>query len=135
MFLQDKQKIPHSVSMFSHLPSLSLALSLSHFCHSSFFLFYYLQLSQSPCSGSGSGNRSVTCHYWSNSVIRHRALTVCSTLYAGTAGVLRTGLEIRFDTHTSRRTNRAVCVCVCAETKVQRQWSRNDSQYGISQGR
>lgn len=86
----------------------------------------YLHLSPALCSGSGSGNRSVTCHYWSNSVIRHRALTVCSALYAGTAGVLRTEVEIRFDTHTQARgptgagaDGRCVYVCTkCVSTFV-----------------
>ena len=83
----------------------------------------YLHLSPALCSGSGSGNRSVTCHYWSNSVIRHRALTVCSALYAGTAGVLRTEVEIRFDTHTQARGPtgaESVCMykCVCERTFV-----------------
>lgn len=75
-------------------PFLSLSVAVS---------VLYLHLSPALCSGSGSGNRSVTCHYWSNSVIRHRALTVCSALYASTAGVLRTEVEIRFDTHTQAR--------------------------------
>lgn len=75
-------------------PSLSLSLTFSlPLC-----LLLYLHISPAHCSGSESGNRSVTCHYWSNSVIRHRRLTVCSALYAGTAGVLCTEVEIRFDT-------------------------------------
>lgn len=124
VFLQDKHKIPQSISMFSVFrPSIF------------FFLFFIIYSSPGPPrGGSGSGNRSVTCHYWSNSVICHRALTVCSALRSGTAGVRRTGLEIRFR-HARKQENRVcVRVCVCeAETKVQRQWSRNDSQYGISQ--
>lgn len=86
-------------------------------------------------SGSGSGNRSVTCHYWSNSVIRHRALAVCSTLYAGTAGVPCTGLEIRFDTRTQARGQGPgldrtgtkcgcvymdLCACVCVSKRGKR---------------
>lgn len=87
----------------------------------------YLHLSPAVCSGSGSGNRSVTCHYWSNSVIRHRALTVCSTLYAGAAGVLHTEGEIWFDTrekgadqgtvgaHTAN-----VCGLICVSETVEK---------------
>lgn len=97
---------------FFFLPlSLSLSVAVS---------VLYLHLSPALCSGSGSGNRSVTCHYWSNSVIRHRALTVCSALYASTAGVLRTEVEIRFDTHTQAREptgagadGHRMCVFVC----------------------
>lgn len=108
---------PQSITMTSSISLLfSLSLSLSGAVS-----VLYLHLSPALCSGSGSGNRSVTCHYWSNSVIRHRALTVCSALYAGTAGVLRAEVEIRFDTHTQRgrgkradegRGIRELCGCV-----------------------
>lgn len=130
-FLQISRKFPihlydflclGCIVSFSFPPSvLSLSLSLP-------VSVLYLHLSPALCSGSGSGNRSVTCHYWSNSVIRHRALTVCSALYAGTAGVLRTEVEIRFDTHTQARGDQdrrvlgigTVCactfVCVCVST-------------------
>lgn len=99
------------VLFFSLPPTLSLSFSVA-------VSVLYLHLSPSLCSGSGSGNRSVTCHYWSNSVIRHRALTVCSALYAGTAGVLRTEVGIRFDTHTQARgptgaRGRRVALSVC----------------------
>lgn len=93
--------------LFHFHPLLSLSVPVS---------VLYLHLSPALCSGSGSGNRSVTCHYWSNSVIRHRALTVCSALYAGTAGVLGTEVEIRFDTHTQARGDqdrRVLRVCAC----------------------
>lgn len=90
IFHNTSWKFPIHPPDFLHLCPIPLsapALSL-------FFIYTSLR------SGSGSGNRSVTCHYWSNSVIRHRALTVCNALYAGTAGVLRTEVEIRFDTRT-----------------------------------
>lgn len=128
-FLQNKPKIsnpslwlpPSLLYCFffiSTLFSLSLSVPVS---------VLYLHLSPALCSGSGSGNRSVTCHYWSNSVIRHRALTVCSVLYAGTAGVLRTEVEIRFDTHSQARGDQdrralrmcaRVCmyICLCVST-------------------
>ena len=113
-------------SSFSVLLFLFFFPTLSPFCLSAAVSVLYLHLSPALCSGSGSGNRSVSCHYWSNSVIRHRALTVCSALYAGTAGVLRTEVEIRFDTHTQARGDdggrgtRAlnVCTCVCVSKKV-----------------
>ncbi len=116
LFLRNKLKIPNLSPWLPPPSSFSLSLTVS---------VLYLHLSPSLCSGSGSGNRSVTCHYWSNSVIRHRALTVCSTLYAGAAGVLRTEVEIRFDTHTqargptgARADRRRVCECVCVHLFV-----------------
>lgn len=126
--------LPISLSRcFFFLPSriplcISLTFSLP-LC-----LVLYLHISPALCSGSGSGNRSVTCHYWSNSVIRHRALTVCSTLYAGTAGVLRTEVEIRFDTRAHRR---AGPLNVCTFVSVTKEEMRKDGEiesrcFGVS---
>lgn len=77
-FQRTRRKFPISVCDF---PILSLCL-LFFYCY-----YYYLHHCLPVRSGSGSGNRSVTCHYWCNSVIRHREQPVCSTLYGGTAGV------------------------------------------------
>lgn len=147
LFLQNKLKISnpspwlplsllYCFSFLSTLFSLSLSVPVS---------VLYLHLSPVLCSGSGSGNRSVTCHYWSNSVIRHRALTVCSALYAGTAGVLRTEVEIRFDTHTQARGDRDrrglsvwahiqqcvyvyIYLCVCLYNSVKERKHRKDGE-------
>lgn len=106
-----------------------------------YYCYYYLYHCLPVRSGSGSGNRSVTCHYWCNSVIRHREPAVCSTLYGGTAGVAvhwagdsiwhaharthrqegRPGLE---------QTGRLVCLCVCIHIFVcVKEWERVEADW------
>lgn len=83
---------PFSKSLFARAPVLHLHPSLSpislQVCLSVFSHLW--SLFSAGGGSSGSGNRSVRCHYSSNSVIRHRALPAHAACYgADTARAVR----------------------------------------------
>lgn len=83
---------PFSRSLFARAPVLHLHLCLTpislQVCLSVFSHLW--SLFSAGGGSSGSGNRSVRCHYSSNSVIRHRALPAHAACYgADTARAVR----------------------------------------------
>lgn len=100
-FCSTRLVFPISKSLFARAPVLHLHPSLSpislQVCLSVFSHLW--SLFSAGGGSSGSGNRSVRCHYSSNSVIRHRALPAHAACLARTRRVqLGAWVEIRFDT-------------------------------------
>lgn len=101
IFCSTRLVFPISKSLFARAPVLHLHPSLSpislQVCLSVFSHLW--SLFSAGGGSSGSGNRSVRCHYSSNSVIRHRALPAHAACLARTRRVqLGAWVEIRFDT-------------------------------------